>query len=225
MRDLAHATPTCREFQEGFSGRIAEERAKLILVAEQMYGKMFSGFVNAFRRLLHNLDAYPGLLPGGENTLYINAAGEPEIVNMEQWKRTASDHRLLCMWKMSGNHILEGEMWAEIPDSWPYVTIEAHKSDEGALEWKVSALREKGHQAAVGLILALRGDNLGGSPGSQLPPAPKRVVLDLWGLSGDADKGLASDLVRPLRFAAGSVVYEDKGDTLVDGLRVVGELL
>ncbi len=218
LRDLAHAAPACREFHERVSGRMAEERTRLVCVAEQVYGKkMFYGFVNAFRRSSQNPDVYPGLLPEGENTLFINEAGEPELVRMEdKWTTIDVDHFLLIS-KGSAHHVLAGELWADFPAFWARVFIDAEKTGEGALEWTVDGLGETGREAAVGLLLALCGEDLR----SSWPPSLKSVTLGLWGLSGDEGKKVAETLVGPLRFLPGYVVCEDRSDTWSKRFQVV----
>ncbi len=62
FHDLASTAPTCREFHEEFVRCVQNEQARLISSGEQLYGKKeFSGFVKAFRRVMRDVNAYPGM--------------------------------------------------------------------------------------------------------------------------------------------------------------------
>jgi hypothetical protein len=208
LRDLARATPTCREFQDEFSCRIAEERSRLVAVAEELYGKeQLAGFVIAFRRLLRDLDAYPGLLFWGENMLLINSAGEPELVSEgEEFERRLANHHILRICKSWESFGLLGKLWVEEV----FVCIDVRRSDDGSFYWQVRVDGKEEGEAAMGVLLALCGE----SPGFELAPCgapPKRAVLDLLVL-GEGAKSVAEDLLRPLRFQTESVKYEKIGD-------------
>jgi hypothetical protein len=218
LRHLAHAAPTSQEFHKRFSVRMAEERTRLVSLVEDLYGKeQFYGFVKAFRRLLRDWDVYPGLSPRGDNTLLINSAGEAEVVSEEEvgkeWERTHVGCNLLCLRRASASWrptSLMGGLWSGRLGTGPIkVTIDVRRTSAGALEWEISGFEEKGHEAAMGLVLALLREDPGDLPASWHTP-PKRVTLDLEELLGDAGKRVAEDLVGPLRFQAEFVTYKRK---------------
>ncbi len=214
LRDLAHATPTCREFQEEFSSRIAVERARLVSAGEELYGKeKLCGFVRAFRRLMRGLDAYPGLLLGAENTLVINAAGEAELVSKEEedqeGERTHAVYPRLSLWRASALRVLECELLTArfgIVRA-PRIYIDVFVNDGGAFRWRICEYGKKGHEATVGLVLALRKEDPDDPPASWGSPL-ECVTLNLGRLSGDAGKRVGEDLVGPLRSRTESVTYE-----------------
>ncbi len=156
-------------------------------------------------------------MPGGDNFLLINKAGEAELASEEEvdkhWDDAYAGGNLLCFWKACAlGHTttrgLTGRLWSGLlgTSEATNVNIGVQKSLNGALELAVSGLEEKDHVAAVGLLLALLGEDPGDSPASQQTP-PLSVTLDLLGLLGDAGKRVAEDLLGPLRFRMELVTY------------------
>jgi hypothetical protein len=197
---------------------MAGERTRLVSVAEDLYGKeQFHGFVKALRCLMRDLNAYPGQSPRGESFLFINEAGEAELASEEEvdkhWDDAYAGGNLLCFWKACAmghtpTRILTGGLWSGRlgTSEATNVNIGVQKSLNGAVELAVSGLEEKDHVAAVGLLLALLGEDPGDSPGSRHTP-PISATLDLVGLLGDAGKRVAEDLFGPLRFRVELVTY------------------
>jgi hypothetical protein len=212
LRGLASAAPTCREFRQAFLARMQEERARLISVGEELYGKkVFTGFVKAFRRLLRrDFDAYPGFCCG-DNILLINADGEAAVVTGEEWKTRLATGFPPWISRIDFNGGLMASLGTGLfasPQTCSAVNVDVQTTREGAIQWDVVALTFGvcNREAAVGFLLASCDGN------SEDPPAPWHspfsvVTLDMWELEDDAGKRVAEDIVGPLRFLAESVSY------------------
>jgi hypothetical protein len=211
-REIASVAPTCREFRKAFLASMQAERARLISVGEQLYGdKMFTGFVDAFRRLLRrDFEAYPGFVPFGQNILLLNADGGADVVTWEEWVTIRATCFLSWIKRTSRPGGLTGGLWTDLPGSGDSVEIDVnvYPTPEEAvqLSFQVITGGARAREAAMGFVLAI----CEGNP-EDVPVARhglfNRVTLDLGVLEGDTGKRLAEDLVGPLRFLAEYVSY------------------
>jgi hypothetical protein len=208
-RELASAAPTCREFRHAFLARMQEERARLMSVGEQLYGKkVFTGFVEAFRRLMRDPRAYPSLRSYG-NILLFDASGEARIVTaVEERERRETGSRIPCIKKTFFPGGFRGKLWTGPSGSQGSAEIEVDfwRGPKGGVQWDIDVMTGGAHarEAAVGFVLAVCEGNPEDLPVCEHSPF-MRVTLGLWEV--EADTRFNEDLVGPLRFLAESVAY------------------
>jgi hypothetical protein len=207
LRELASIAPACRDFHGKFLRRTAEERARLVSVGEDTYGKeRFSGLVRAFQQFMLSWEPYPDLR-FGKNCLVINASGEVELVTKEEaGKRHAADGRLLCISRSVGGktkckYHFDVELLQQLPGSGKAadVSIHAMKSRKGKRMVLKVVVHEEVVEEAMGFLVALCTT----FPTDQ--PCPSTAItLQFPGMWGAPAKRQLEDLVEPFRLPAES---------------------
>jgi hypothetical protein len=173
LRDLACAASTCHEFKREFSSRLAKERARLVSLGEETYGKkMFSGIVRAFQKNMRDSDAYPALVEW--NVLSVNANGEVEYPeSREMVRKYESGGPRVSMAREFGDRELFVVLYWRDPGSGKCAKVVVYSTtgDEGLVELSVTASREAAAAAAGFLFAICAGD-------CELMPACWQGLLD-----------------------------------------------
>jgi hypothetical protein len=81
LREVARTAPTSRDFQQACVSRAAEERAKLIALGKEAYGRaVFFSILKAVRRSLRGLSPFPELVwPDQGQVVIVDTAGNPKV--------------------------------------------------------------------------------------------------------------------------------------------------
>ncbi len=220
FRELASVAPTCREFQEELCHSLAKERARLIRLAEDTFGKvMFCAFVRAFQNCMRDPAAYPNLLLYGRNRVVVNVDGELVFTMAEEvGRRFVDDECLLVLGNDRCEHTYPMFGWllqkgsrggngAEINMS----VLMPGRTDVSQFHVRVD---REAAAVAVGVILSIFTGNAEATPTHWHFPLHTLIlhVSDPRGkqrgwfspLYGAAEKKEAKDLVVPLRLLAAS---------------------
>jgi hypothetical protein len=220
LQDLARAAATCREFQQAWEPRAADERANLIAVAEEEYGKrLLSTFVTVLQRPICGLRA---------RAVVINKDSRPRVSPIIETLVTNDSEPRYGTRGDLYNESFHGGHYGVIRESFSecqlleafihYPVVENGKRAAAFVTWDVSrfgcsgctnvrldvAIGEEGRLAALGLLLAVCLDmpkEIAASARS-----PLTINLDLIGLRNYAARMReAQDMVAALRPLADSV--------------------
>ncbi len=232
LRDLARAGGTCRDFEEAYFGRVAEERARLIALGKEAYGEgMFCGIVTTVQRAMCGLDPCPGVeldLRKGTGGC-INAAGETLV------RRRSTEGALEGpgseVWRChTAPHILVADVGIYLPPVYvakrgyfngarvSELRLELSSARRRGLHWQVS-LGKQAPAPAIGLLLAICTENQ-----EVLTPCfqrPGSMKLAIWGLiSGPAStrKRQAEEVTGPLGLLAQLLAIHPPSHALVTPL-------
>jgi hypothetical protein len=233
LRDLACAAPTSQDFRGVFLRGVDIERARLISVGEEMYGKdLFWAVVKTFRQIMWDIDWYPALLSWNRNCLIIEPARELELVTGDEAaERLGTDGIQASISKPFDDNQLGVELYRELPGKkfGANVVMYLYEGPKGVVSWGFHVTTDA-HEAAVALILAIcLGDPKRVHASLGIPP--KLLKLKVWGLWshdpynctradlfrclfedesiwGAAKKRAAEDLYGPLRSLADSFAYQ-----------------
>jgi hypothetical protein len=172
LRDLARAGRTCREFEEAYLGRVAEERARLIALGKEAYGEgMFCSIVRAFQRGMCGLDPCPGVVLDLQNGdgVHINGAGEFEA--RRESDETVAEGPISQVRRFdNATHVLGAQVEINLPPvydaeydvfdsvSVSQVLVELRRTARRGLQWTVS-LGKEAPAPAIGLLLAICTEN------------------------------------------------------------------
>jgi hypothetical protein len=213
LRDLARSGGTCRDFEEAYLARVAEERAKLVALGKEAYGEgMFCGIVRAVQRKMRGLKPFPcklsKLLMAGVRGR-INAAGE--ALDGRTFTEEAAEGPRSTLW--SSGYFWRAKVEILVPrvsraehDDFKSVRVSEFKlrlsgCPKTGLYWRVW-LGRKAPAPAVGLLLAICTEN----PETLMPcfQRPGRMKLHVKGTPwGRASLGKqAEEVIGPLGLLA-----------------------
>ncbi len=207
--DLTSLAPTCREFRDKFRGRCAEERARLISVGEEAFGKaMFCAFVTAFRDMMMGSegDACMGLHP--DNCLLITPAGKAQIRTKDEAMEGihVTPGGLLRVHPEWMGNLLYADLVQVIPGHLLWMQMRVRTTATGDLGLTV-VVNHAAAAAAVGVLLAICTGDPKAMPSCWRNPL-NTVTLSTCGVA----KGEAEDLIGPLRPLAESFACSSPAD-------------
>jgi hypothetical protein len=237
LRDAARAGGTCREFEEAYLGRVAEERARLIALGKETYGEgRFRVIVTAFQRGMCGLDPWPGVvlrcregLGASGNGGHINAAGETLV---GRWSKEGAAREPRCeVWRYRlVSHVLGANVWLEVPgirtaqgyyhrtDTVSYISLELYSTPRRGLHWRVW-LKKEGAAPAIGLLLAICTENPEVlSPCFQRPGSMKLMVSGLSPGPASSKKREGQEVTGPLGLLAELLTIHPPSHILVTRL-------